>query len=172
MSAAGVVVTGAVAGSGWLIAGGLAISGVGMLAAVLGWRDDVFYGGSQDAQAAVDSLATYASPPSGPGEPAQPRRGRARFEEEGDRMASEDTRQEFQQIVERLTTDYPSLGRGTGLPWPRPVLITMSVVGGVVWACLSVAMVAWGWRGVALTGAVVATTALTLSLDARRRLRR
>jgi hypothetical protein len=87
-------------------------------------------------------------------------------------MASEDTRQEFQQIVERLTTDYPSLGRGLGLPWPRPALVAMSVAGGVVWALLSIAMVAWGARGVALACAVVAATVLTLTLDARRRLRR
>lgn len=87
-------------------------------------------------------------------------------------MASEDTRQEFQQIVERLTTDYPSLGRGPGLPWPRPVLISMMVIGGVVWGLLSIAMVAWAWRGVVLTVSVVAITAVALTLDARRRSRR
>ena len=65
-------------------------------------------------------------------------------------MASRDTRQEFEGIVERLTADYPSLAR-TGLPpWPRPVLITVLAVGAVVRGFLSVAMVAWGRRGVAI----------------------
>lgn len=169
MSAAGVLVTGVATGQGWLIAGGVAIGGVGMLAAVLGLRGDSLYAGPQEPQIPVDRLTTYASPPNEPIEPALPRRGRARFEEEGDRMATEDTRQEFQQIVERLTADYPSLGRGPGLPWSRPVRITVLAVGGVVWGLLSIAMVAWGWRGVALTGAVAAITAAVLTIDARRR---
>jgi membrane associated rhomboid family serine protease len=84
-------------------------------------------------------------------------------------MASERTRQEFDRIVERLTSDYPSLGRPPGLPWSRPVLITIMTVGGVVWALLSMAMVAWGARGVALTGGVAAIAALAAAIDTRRR---
>lgn len=86
-------------------------------------------------------------------------------------MASEGTRPEFDRIVERLTSDYPSLGRPPGLPWSRPVLITVMVAGGVVWALLSIAMVAWGARGVALTGVVVTLTALAAAVDHRRRSR-
>lgn len=86
-------------------------------------------------------------------------------------MGTEDKRREFEEIVTRLTTDYPSLARPAGLPWPRPVLITVMVVGGVVWALLSVAMVAWGARGVALTCAVVAAAAVAAAVDARRRRR-
>ncbi|GAA2608947.1 hypothetical protein [Paractinoplanes durhamensis] len=85
-------------------------------------------------------------------------------------MATEDKQRQFDQIVERLTTDYPSLRR---LPrqWPRPVLITVLSVAGVVWALLSVAMVAWGARGVALTLAVVALSAVALAVDNYRRRR-
>jgi hypothetical protein len=84
-------------------------------------------------------------------------------------MASEGTRHEFDRIVERLTSEYPSLGRPPGLPWSRPVLITVMAVGGVVWALLSMAMVAWGARGVALTVAVVVAAALAAAVDHHRR---
>ncbi|GIE93013.1 hypothetical protein [Paractinoplanes rishiriensis] len=156
MTAAGLLVT----GHGWLVAGGLAIGGVGVLAAVLSLRDASFYAGSQEPCTAIDRLPTYASPPN----------GFTRFEEEGDRMAAEGTRQEFEQIVERLTADYPSLTH-EGLPWPRPVLITMLSVGGVAWGLLSVAMVAWGWRGVVLTGVVAALAAGGVAVDLHRRRR-
>ena len=79
-------------------------------------------------------------------------------------MASRDTRQEFEDIVERLTTDYPSLARTGMPPFPRPVLVTLLVVGGLTWAFLSVAMVAWGWKGVVLTGATVLATAVALAV--------
>jgi hypothetical protein len=158
------VVIGVVTAHGWLIAGGLAISGVGVLAAaVFGLRGQP-----------VDRFATYASSPNGTDEPTEPasgtqRWGCARLEKEGDPMASEGTRQEFEQIVERLTTDYPSLGRPPGQPWSRPVLVAVLVTGGVVWGLLSVAMVAWGWRGVVLTGVVAGLAALAAIVDARRR---
>jgi hypothetical protein len=84
-------------------------------------------------------------------------------------MGSRDTRHEFEQIVERLTEDYPSLGRAPSRPWPRPVLITVLVVGGVGWGLLSIAMVAWGRSGVILTCAVVAVAAIAAVIDARRR---
>ena len=83
-------------------------------------------------------------------------------------MASRDTRQEFEDIVERLTADYPSLGRAGLPPWPRPVLITVMIVGGLVWAFLSIAMVAWGLWGVVLTCATVLATAATLAVRSHR----
>lgn len=156
VTAAGLLVT----GHGWLVAGGLAIGGVGVLAAVLSLRDARFCAGSQEPYTSIDRLPTYASPPN----------GFTRFEEEGDRMAAEGTRQEFERIVERLTADYPSLTR-KGLPWPRPVLITMLCVGGVLWGLLSVAMVVWGGRGVVLTGAVAALAGAGITVDLHRRRR-
>ena len=83
-------------------------------------------------------------------------------------MASRDTRQEFEDIVERLTTDYPSLARTGMPPFTRPVLVTLLIAGGVVWAFLSVAMVAWGWKGVVLTCATVLGTAIALAVRAYR----
>jgi hypothetical protein len=83
-------------------------------------------------------------------------------------MASRDTRQEFEDIVERLTADYPSLARTGMPPWRRPVLATLLIVGGVAWAFLSVAMVAWGWKGVVLTCAAVLGTAMALAIRAYR----
>lgn len=79
-------------------------------------------------------------------------------------MGTEDTRQEFDGIVERLTADYPSLARTGTAPWPRPLLITVMIVGGVVWAFLSMAMVAWGWPGVVLTCAVVLGAVAALAI--------
>jgi hypothetical protein len=151
------LVTGTVTMQGWLVAGGLAISGVGMLAALLGLRG----GGSPcapapDRQSRIDRLATYASPSGGTDTPAS-------------RMATEGTHQEFEQIVGHLTTDYPALGREPGRPWSRPVLIAVLVVGPVGWGLLSIAMVAWGWRGIALTGGVVAVAALAAAVGAHRR---
>src|SRR4051812_25054047 len=70
--------------------------------------------------------------------------------EVGRSMGTEDKRREFEEIVTRLTTDYPSLARPAGRPLPRHVLIPVAVVAGVVWGLLSVAMVVWGARGVAL----------------------
>ena len=84
-------------------------------------------------------------------------------------MATEDKRREFDEIVERLTTDYPALAR-RGQPWPRAVLISVLVTGGVVWGLLSIAMVAWGWKGVVLTCSVVSFVIGALVLDHRRRL--
>jgi hypothetical protein len=83
-------------------------------------------------------------------------------------MSTEDKRREFDDIVARLTTDYPALSRAPWPRWPRPVLITVLVTAGVVWGLLSVAMVAWGLRGVALTAAVVTTAAVAAVMDARK----
>ncbi|GAB2568963.1 hypothetical protein Aab01nite_08320 [Paractinoplanes abujensis] len=83
-------------------------------------------------------------------------------------MSTEDKRREFDDIVARLTTDYPTLSRAPWPRWPRPVLITVLVAAGVVWGFLSVAMVAWGVRGVLLTCAVVTVAAVAAVLDARK----
>jgi hypothetical protein len=83
-------------------------------------------------------------------------------------MATEDKQRQFDQIVERLTDDYPSLRR-VPRQWPRAVLIPVLCVSAVVWGLLSVAMVAWGAAGVALTCAVVALTAAALVVDHYRR---
>jgi hypothetical protein len=83
-------------------------------------------------------------------------------------MATEDKRRQFEQIVEGLTADYPALAR-RGRPWPRALLVTFAVVGGFVWAALSVAMVAWGAAGVILTCSVVAAVAIALAVDSYRR---
>jgi hypothetical protein len=84
-------------------------------------------------------------------------------------MATEDKRQQFEKIVEGLTTDYPSLVRRSRRSWPRPVLVTVAVIAGLVWAGLSVAMVAWGTPGVVLTCVVVLVAAAAVAADARRR---
>lgn len=83
-------------------------------------------------------------------------------------MSTEDKRREFDDIVARLTTDYPTLTREPWPRWPRPVLITVLVTAGIVWGLLSVAMVAWGARGVLLTCAVVAVAAFAAILDVRK----
>jgi hypothetical protein len=82
-------------------------------------------------------------------------------------MGTNDRQRQFDQIVAGLTADYPSLaGRRR---WSRRVLISAAVVGGVVWALLSVAMVAWGAAGVLLTCSVVAVTAAAFGIDSYRR---
>lgn len=83
-------------------------------------------------------------------------------------MSTEDKRREFDDIVARLTTDYPTLSRAPWPRWPRPVLITVLVTAGIAWGLLSVAMVAWGARGVLLTCAVVTVAAVAAILDARK----
>ena len=83
-------------------------------------------------------------------------------------MSTEDKRREFDDIVARLTTDYPALSRAPWPRWPQPVLVTVLVAAGVVWGLLSVAMVAWGARGVAMTCAIVTVAAVAAVIDARR----
>ena len=81
-------------------------------------------------------------------------------------MGTNDRQHQFEQIVAQLRADYPSLGGRRR--WPRHVVITAAVLGGVLWGLLSVAMVAWGAAGVILTCSVVALTAAALALDAYR----
>ena len=82
-------------------------------------------------------------------------------------MATNDMKRQFDQIVAGLLADYPSLA---GRPArPRWVLITVAVVGGFVWALLSVAMVAWGAVGVALTGVTAGAAATAIAWDSHRR---
>ncbi|GAA0470564.1 hypothetical protein Ade02nite_33730 [Paractinoplanes deccanensis] len=85
-------------------------------------------------------------------------------------MGTNDKEREFAEIVERLTTDYPSLAGRRRLP--RHVLIPLAVVGGLVWGLLSIAMVAWGAAGVILTCAVVALVGGYAVVDAYRWRRR
>jgi hypothetical protein len=85
-------------------------------------------------------------------------------------MGTDDKQRQFDQIVARLTSDYPSLaGRRR---WSRRALITMAVVGGLIWGLLSVAMVAWGATGVVLTCALVVILGVGAAVDAYRRDRR
>ena len=82
-------------------------------------------------------------------------------------MATNDKQRQFDQIDAHLVQDYPSLAGQR--QWSRPALIIAGVVGGLVWALLNVAMVAWGAPGVVLTLCVVALTGAGLVIDAVRR---
>ena len=82
-------------------------------------------------------------------------------------MGTNDRQRQFDEIVARLTADYPSLAGSRR--WPRRVLIYAAVLGGLVWGLLSVAMVAWGAIGVVLTCAVVAIVGAGIAADAYRR---
>jgi Protein of unknown function (DUF3040) len=84
-------------------------------------------------------------------------------------VGTEDKRRQFDEIVNQLTADYPSLGRSVRRSWSRPVTVAVSVLGALVWGFLSIAMVAWGAGGVLLTCAVVLLTAIVLAVDSRRR---
>jgi hypothetical protein len=83
-------------------------------------------------------------------------------------MSTEDKHRDFNDIVDHLAADYPSLVRQPWPRWSRPVLIAVSISAAVVWGLLSVAMVAWGLSGVVLTCAVVVICAVAAYLDARR----
>jgi len=83
-------------------------------------------------------------------------------------MGTEDKRRQFDDIVAHLTAEDPALARLPRRRWPRPVLITALVTGGLLWGLLSVSMVAWGARGVALTCGCVAAFGLVAALEARR----
>ena len=83
-------------------------------------------------------------------------------------MATRDTRREFDEIVGRLTADYPSLARPVRI-LPRRVLLTLLAVGGaLLWGGLSVLMVVAGAVGVVITCVVVAV-AMGVALYADRR---
>jgi hypothetical protein len=84
-------------------------------------------------------------------------------------MSTEDKHRQFDEIVDHLAAEYPSLVRRPWPRWPRPVLIAVLVTAAVVWGLLSVAMVAWGVVGILLTGVVLAVCAVAGFIDARRR---
>lgn len=84
-------------------------------------------------------------------------------------MGTDDKQRQFDQIVARLTADYPSLAGRRRLS--RQLLITVAVAGGLVWGLLSVAMVAWGAVGVVLTCALVAVIGTGIAADTYRRRR-
>lgn len=85
-------------------------------------------------------------------------------------MGTNDRQRQFDQIVAGLTADYPSLA---GRPrWSRRVVTTAAAAGGVAWALLSVAMVAWGAAGVLLTCVVVALVGTAIAVDGVRSRRR
>jgi fatty acid desaturase len=82
-------------------------------------------------------------------------------------MGTNDKQRQFDQIVARLTADYPALA---GRPRRSArFVVTVAVVGGLVWGLLSVAMVAWGALGIALTCALVAIVGVGAAADAYRR---
>lgn len=85
-------------------------------------------------------------------------------------MGTNDRQRQFDQIVARLTADYPSLA--SRRRWSRRVRTFVAVVGGLLWALLSVSMVAWGAVGVALTCGVVVAVAAGAAVAAYPRLRR
>jgi fatty acid desaturase len=82
-------------------------------------------------------------------------------------MGTNDKEHQFEQIVARLTADYPSLNGRRRLS--RRILIILAVVGALVWGLLSVAMVAWGAAGVVLTCVVVVIIAVGAAVEFRRR---
>jgi hypothetical protein len=84
-------------------------------------------------------------------------------------MGTNDRQRQFDEIVARLTSDYPSLAGGRR--WSRRVLITAAVLGALVWGLLCMAMVAWGAIGVGLTCALVAIIGAGIAVDAHRRRR-
>jgi hypothetical protein len=83
-------------------------------------------------------------------------------------MSTEDKHRDFNDIVDHLASDYPSLVRPPWPRWSRPVLITVSICAAVLWSLLSIAMVAWGLPGILLTCAIVLTCVVAGVLDARR----
>ncbi|GAA1647994.1 DUF3040 domain-containing protein [Actinoplanes couchii] len=66
-------------------------------------------------------------------------------------MSTRDTRREFEEIVGRLAAEDPGIARPVRMLTRRVQVVILAVIGGLIWAGLSVAMVAWGAAGVALT---------------------
>ncbi|MBG0565874.1 hypothetical protein [Actinoplanes aureus] len=84
-------------------------------------------------------------------------------------MATRDTRREFDEIVGRLTADYPSLTRPVRVLPRRVVRILLAVGGGLLWAGLSVLMVVAGTVGVVITCLIVGAVLAVALTTARRR---
>lgn len=81
-------------------------------------------------------------------------------------MATGDQRQRFDEIVEQLTTDDPRFRRlvqEAPRPLSREARTALLVLAGLIWALLSVLMVAWGWPGVMLTVLAMTGTASILA---------
>ena len=72
-------------------------------------------------------------------------------------MGTDDKQRQFDEIVARLTADYPSLRGRRRLS--RPARMALAAAGAVLWGLLSVAMVAWGAPGVVLTCVLVTVVA-------------
>jgi fatty acid desaturase len=81
-------------------------------------------------------------------------------------MSTKDTRREFDRIVGRLAADDPKFSAPRELT--RQLLTVLAVVGGLVWAGLSVLMVIWGAVGVIITCVAVAAFALGVARWHRR----
>ena len=81
-------------------------------------------------------------------------------------METNDTKRQFDQIVDGLVADYPSLANRRRPA--RRLVVVAAVVGGLAWGLLSMAMVAWGALGIALTVAVMALLATGIAVDSYR----
>ena len=84
-------------------------------------------------------------------------------------MATEYKRRQFEEIAARLTADDPSLARIPLRRWRPSVLIPVLVAMALGWGLLSISMVAWGWKGVALTCVVVGSVIAVGVVDTYRR---
>jgi Protein of unknown function (DUF3040) len=85
------------------------------------------------------------------------------------KLSTRDTRREFEAIVGKLAAEDPSLARPVRMMTRRVLLSVLAVVGGLVWAALSVLMVVWGAVGVLITCVTVAA-AVGLGVHRHRRL--
>ncbi|WP_430788607.1 DUF3040 domain-containing protein [Actinoplanes sp. G11-F43] len=73
-------------------------------------------------------------------------------------MSTRDTRREFDEIVGRLAAEDPEMARPVRMLTRRVQIAILAVIGALVWAGLSVLMVAWGAAGVAITVVTVLVT--------------
>ncbi|MEU4560038.1 hypothetical protein AB0F72_16780 [Actinoplanes sp. NPDC023936] len=76
-------------------------------------------------------------------------------------MSTKDTRREFDRIIGRLADEDPMFRAPRQLS--RELLVALCVLGGLVWAGLSVLMVVWGAAGVVVTCLAVAAFALAVA---------
>ncbi|MFF0373965.1 hypothetical protein [Actinoplanes missouriensis] len=76
-------------------------------------------------------------------------------------MSTKDTRREFDRIIGRLADEDPMFRAPRRLS--RELLVALCVLGGLVWAGLSVLMVVWGAAGVVVTCLTVVAFALAVA---------